>query len=203
MTSKDLVHGARRDAKKNEETRPHLSERLFESRQIQLFGPVDDKLALRIVSELLALEAADKKAPITIFVNSPGGSVTAGFSIFDTMRFVRPEVRVVCTGLVASIGTVILLGAPKKARMSLPNTRLLIHQPMIPSTIYGPASDLEITARELLKTRARINELLSAETGQPLDRIEGDTQRDYWMTAEEAVAYGLLAKVIDKRSELD
>ena len=202
MTSKVRVEGARREAKKDEEARPHLSERLFESRQIQLFGPVDDKLARRIISELLALEAADKKAPITIFVNSPGGSVTAGFSIFDVMRFVRPEVRVVCSGLVASIGTVILLGAPKKSRLSLPNTPLLIHQPMIPSTVYGPASDLEITARELLKTRARINELLSTETGQPPERIELDTQRDYWMTAEEAVEYGLLAKVIHKRSDL-
>lgn len=178
-----------------------VAERLFNSRQLQLTGPVDDKVARAMVAALLALEAEDAQAPITMFVNSPGGSVTAGFAIYDTMRFVAPDVRVVCTGLAASIATVILLGAPRDQRLAMPNTRLLIHQPMIPSTVYGPASDLEITANELLKTRKRINDLLAEETGQPLERVEVDTQRDYWMTADEAVEYGLLARVVHSRSD--
>lgn len=185
-----------------EATPGHVAERLFESRQIQLNGPVDDKLAARIVSQLLALEAADDKAPITMFVNSPGGSVTAGFAIYDMMRFIRPQVHVVCAGLAASIATVVLLGAPKAHRTALPNTRLLIHQPMLASTVYGPASDLEITANEMLKTRQRINQLLVDETGQPMARVEVDTQRDFWMTAEEAVAYGLIDRVVHSRDGL-
>lgn len=179
-----------------------LGERLFKSRQIQLFGPVNDKLAERVIAQLLALEAADSEAPITMLVNSPGGSVTSGFAIYDVMRFIEPPIRVVCTGLCASIATIILLGAEKADRVALPHTRLLIHQPLIPATVYGPASDLEITANELLKTRARINKLLADETGQPLERIERDTQRDYWMVAEEAIAYGLLSRVVSRRSDL-
>lgn len=181
---------------------PMVAERLFKSRQLQLTGPVDDKIARAMVAALLALEAEDAEAPITMFVNSPGGSVSAGFAIYDTMRFITPEVRVVCTGLAASIATVILLGAPKASRLAMPNTRLLIHQPMIPSTVYGPASDLEITANELIKTRQRINQMLAAETGQPIERVEADTQRDYWMTADEAVAYGLIARVVQNRADL-
>ena len=180
-----------------------LGERLFKSRQIQLFGPVNDKLAERVIAQLLALEAADPDAPITMLVNSPGGSVTSGFAIYDVMRFITPQVRVVCTGLCASIATIILLGADKQDRVALPHTRLLIHQPLIPATVYGPASDLEITANELLKTRARINRLLADETGQPLDRIERDTQRDYWMLVDDAIAYGLLARVVRSRAELE
>ncbi|MEY3014302.1 MAG: hypothetical protein RIT45_3037 [Pseudomonadota bacterium] len=180
-----------------------LGERLFKSRQIQLFGPVNDKLAERVIAQLLALEAADPDAPITMLVNSPGGSVTSGFAIYDVMRFITPQVRVVCTGLCASIATIILLGADKQDRVALPHTRLLIHQPLIPATVYGPASDLEITANELLKTRARINRLLADETGQPLDRIERDTQRDYWMLVDDAIEYGLLARVVRSRAELE
>jgi len=180
-----------------------IIERLFRSRQLQLSGPVDDKLASRIVAQLLALEAEDAKAPITIFLNSPGGSVSAGFAIYDAMRFIEPAVRVVCTGLTASIATVILLGAAREDRMATPNTRLLIHQPMIPGTVFGPASDLEITANELIKTRAKVNRMLADETGQPFERVEGDTQRDYWMTAEEAVEYGLISRVVQSRAEMD
>ena len=156
----------------------------------------------RVISALLALEADDAEAPITIIVNSPGGSVTAGFAIYDTIRFIQPRVRIVCAGLAASIATVILLGADKEDRLSMPNTRLLIHQPMIPMTVYGPASDLEITANELLKTRSRINELLAAETGQPIERVERDTLRDYWLTADEAVEYGLISRIVERRADL-
>lgn len=199
-------HNASRNAKKDEEKEPEagmqILNRLFDSRQIQLSGPVDDKLAARIIAQLLALEAADAAAPITMFVNSPGGSVTSGFAIYDTMRFIGPDVRVVCQGLCASIATVILMGATKEHRLSLPHSRLLIHQPMIPSTVYGPASDLEITANELIKTRDKINQLLAAETGQPFERVEQDTNRDYWMTADEAVEYGLLTRVVTSRADL-
>lgn len=193
---------AKPDKKSDQGPIPMVAERLFNSRQLQLTGPVDDKVARAMVAALLALEAEDAAAPITMFVNSPGGSVSAGFAIYDTMRFITPDVRVVCTGLAASIATVILLGAPKALRLAMPNTRLLIHQPMIPSTVYGPASDLEITANELIKTRQRINQMLAEETGQPMDRVELDTQRDYWMTADEAVAYGLIARVVHSRADL-
>jgi ATP-dependent Clp protease protease subunit len=185
-----------------EQSRIGLAERLIKSRILQVTGPIDDKVAARVVSELLVLEADDAAAPITMYVNSPGGSVTAGFAIYDVMRFVKPDIRVICTGLAASIATVILLGAPKHLRLSLPNTRLLIHQPLIPMTVYGPASDLEITAAEIMKTRARINRLLAEETGKSLDRIEADTQRDYWLTAEEAVEYGLISRVVTGRDEV-
>lgn len=186
------------------EEKPSLSlqDKLLKARTIQITGQVDDKQAARVVSELLLLEADDPEAPITLFLNSPGGSVTAGFAIYDTIRFIKPRVRTVCNGLTASIATVILLASKKEDRLSLPNTRLLIHQPLIPMTVYGPASDLEITANEILKTRAKVNALLAAETGQDLARIEKDTQRDYWLTAEEAVKYGLLARVIATRAEI-
>lgn len=179
-----------------------IASSLFRSRQIPIFGAVDHQLAVRVVSQLLALEQENSEKPITILLNSPGGSVTDGFAIYDAMRFVKPEVRVVCVGLAASIATVILMGAPKQWRTALPNTELLIHQVLIPEVVYGQASDLEITARNVLKTRDRINQLLATETGQSLERIERDTNRDYWMTAQEAVQYGLLSRVVTKRSEI-
>lgn len=179
-----------------------IGRKLLESRQVQVEGVVDTELAKRTIAMLLALEADDAEAPITMWVNSPGGSVTDGFAIYDTMRFIGPDVRVVCSGLAASIATVILLGAPKAERLATPNCKLLIHQPMIPGVVRGPASDLEITAKDLLQTRERINLLLAEETGQPLERIEQDTNRDYWMTADEAVEYGLLTRVVRNRSEL-
>jgi ATP-dependent Clp protease protease subunit len=129
--------------------------------------------------------------------------VTSGFAIYDIMRFIRPEIRVVCTGLTASIATIILQGATPGQRYTLPSTRLLIHQPLIPSTVFGPASDLEITAREIIKTRQRINKLLADATGQKLDKVEKDTQRDYWLTADESVAYGLVDGIITELSALD
>ena len=119
------------------------------------------------------------------------------------MRFIKPRVRVVCAGLCASIATVILLGAAKQDRLSLPHARFLLHQPLFQSEVFGPASDLEITAREIIQTKDRINRLLSEETGQPLEKIEKDTERDFWMSAEEAVTYGLVYKLVTSRAELD
>jgi len=175
---------------------------LYKSRQVPVFGPVDQELAQRVISQLLALEQEDHEAPITMILNSPGGSVTDGFAIYDTMRFIKPEVRVLCLGLTASIATVILLGAKKEWRTALPSTKLLIHQVYIPGVVRGQASDLEITAKDLLQTRTMLNELLARETGQPLERIEKDTNRDYWMTAQEALAYGLISRVVNSRDDL-
>lgn len=179
-----------------------LHERLLTSRTIQLFGAVTNDVANRVISALLLLDAEDAKEPITVIQNSPGGSVNDGMAIYDAMRYVRAPVRVVCVGLTASIATITLLGAEKKDRVSLPNTRFLIHQPLIPGNIVGPASDLEITAQEILKTRAKINEMLAEETGQPIERVQGDTQRDYWMNAEQAAEYGLIDRVIDSAKDL-
>lgn len=177
--------------------------RLFKSRQVRVFGPVDSKLAARVIGELLALEQDDPEAPITMIVNSPGGSVTDGFAIYDTMQFIQPEVRVVCVGLAASIATVILIGAPKEHRVATPNTKLLIHQVYIPGAVRGQASDLEITARDLIQTRDKINHMLADATGQDLARVERDTNRDYWMTADEAVEYGLIARTVTSRADLE
>ncbi len=190
------------EKKEGDANRPSMADRLIESRTIQIGSAIDEKTATRVIGELLILEAMDKDAPITLFINSPGGSVTAGFAIYDVLRFIQPRTRIICSGLAASIATVILLGAKKEDRLALPNTRLLIHQPLISGSVYGPASDLEITANEIIKTRKRINELLAAETGQPFERIEADTHRDYWLTAAEAVAYGLISRVIVNRSEI-
>jgi ATP-dependent Clp protease protease subunit len=192
------------DDKKTERPSPFglVGKTLFESRQVPVFGAVDHELAVRVISQLLALEQSDPDAPITMILNSPGGSVTDGFAIYDTMRFIKPEVRVLCMGLTASIATIVLLGAPKKWRTALPSTRLLIHQVYIPGVVRGQASDLEITAKDLLATRRRLNDLLAQETGQPIERIDRDTNRDYWMTATEAVEYGLLSRVVTDRSEL-
>jgi ATP-dependent Clp protease protease subunit len=179
-----------------------LLQRLLGSRTVLLCGEVNDRSSRELVSHLLVLENEDPEKPITLVVNSGGGSVSAGFAIYDTMRFIQPEVRVLCAGLTASIATVILLGAPKGRRYSLPNTKLLIHQPLIPMEVYGPASDLEITAREILETRERINRLLADECGQPLEKVTHDTERDYWMTAPEAVTYGLIDRIVTTRAEI-
>jgi ATP-dependent Clp protease protease subunit len=179
-----------------------LLEKMLKTRTLRLFGSVTDKLAERFIASLLLLEADDAEKPITVLQNSPGGSVTDGFAIYDTMRFVKPEIRIVCVGLTASIATITLLGAPKAWRASLPNTKFLIHQPLIPGNIFGPASDLEITAQEILKSRHRINQLLAEETGQPLARVEQDTQRDYWMNASAAREYGLISRIVESRAEL-
>lgn len=176
---------------------------LRKTRIIEIFGPVNNAVAKKVISGLFFLEADDPERPITVVQNSPGGSVTDGFAIYDAMRFVKPDVRVVCVGLTASIATITLLGAKKEHRVSLPNTEFLIHQPLIPGTVYGRAADLEITARNIIKTRERINRMLAEATGQPLDVVESHTQRDYWMSADEAVNYGLIARIVHSREELE
>jgi len=186
----------------NEKSGASDLDRLLKSRALSIHGAINDKHAKRVINHALLLEQDDPEADITVFLNSPGGSVTDGFAIFDTLRFIQPKIKIVCAGLCASIATIILLAAEKEDRLSLPHCRFLIHQPLIMGQVVGPASDLEITANEIIKTRSMINKMLARETGQPLERIERDVQRDYWMNAAEAEDYGLIHKIIAKRSEL-
>ncbi len=175
---------------------------LQKQRAIFISDAIDSGVAKRVVSQLLALEAEKPGALITIYLNSPGGEVTSGFAIYDTIRFISSDVRIISTGLTASIATIIFIAADKNQRYSMPNAKFLIHQPLIPGQIRGQASDLEITARDILKTRERLNQLLAKECGQPLERIEKDTNRDFWMTATEALEYGLVNKIIENVKEL-
>lgn len=174
---------------------------LFDNRTLIVSEGINSTVAQRVIMELLALDAQDPGKEIVMFLNSPGGEVSSGFGIYDTMRMIRSDVRVVVTGMAASIATVILLGAPKAKRISLPNSRLLIHQPLIGGHIQGQASDIEITAREIVKTREKIAELYHAETGQPLERIKKDIERDYWMTPGEALEYGLISRIVGSWKE--
>ncbi len=176
--------------------------KLLEKRVIFVSEAINATVAKRVVSHLLALDAQDTGKPIYMYLNSPGGEVNSGFSIYDTMRYIGSEVHVVCTGLTASIATVMLLGAPRQHRYSMPNTRFLIHQPLIGGHVQGQASDLEITAREIIKTRAKINQMLAKECKQALEKVEEDTVRDYWMNAEEALAYGLITKIVANMKEI-
>lgn len=176
--------------------------RLFEQRIIVLSEAIHAASAKKIIEQLLALEAADPTKEIWLFLNSPGGEVNSGFGIYDTIRFIRPEVKIIVTGLAASAATVILLAADAKYRYSLPNARLLIHQPLIGGSIQGQASDIEIHAKEILRTREKIAELYTKETKQPIDRVRKDIERDYWMTAQEALEYGLITKVVMSWNEV-
>jgi len=176
-----------------------LDKTLFERRTLTLFGEIDMDVAQRTAEKLLAL-AYTSDDPITLYIGSPGGHVESGDTIFDMIRFIKPEVRVVGTGWVGSIATHIYLAVDRASRFCLPNTRFLIHQPA--GGMGGTASDVEIHAREILKTRARINRIIAEQTGQPLERVEKDTDRDYWMTADESVAYGLVGKIITSIDQL-
>ncbi len=175
---------------------------LLDNRTIFVSEGINAKVANKVINSLLFLDSNDSSKPIYMYLNSPGGEVNSGFAIYDTMRFIKSEVRVVCTGLTASIATIMLLGAPKEHRYSMANTRLLIHQPLIGGNVQGQASDLEITAKEIIKTRKRINELLAQECNQSVERVSDDTTRDYWMTAEDALEYGLVSKIVTSIEEV-
>jgi ATP-dependent Clp protease protease subunit len=179
-----------------------VTKQLYANRTIVLSEGIDSDAARRVISQLLAFDAAAPEKDILIYLNSPGGSVTSGFAIYDTMRFIRPQVKVVVSGLAASIATVILLGADKKNRIAMPNAQLLIHQPLIPGAVQGQASDLEITAKEIVKTREKLAKLYNEETGQPVARIQKDIERDYWMSAQEAVEYGLISRIVTNLKEV-
>ena len=176
-----------------------LDEKLFKSRSITIFGEIEDRLA-RVVTERLLALAAESNDPITLYISSPGGHVESGDVIYDMIKFIKPEVRVVGTGWVASAATTIYLAAKKENRYSLPNTRFLVHQPSGGSR--GRASDIKIQAEQIIKMRERINRLIAAETGQPLERVAKDTDRDHWMTVEEAIEYGIVGKQITSASEI-
>lgn len=172
---------------------------LLKHRTLTLFGEVNQDVARRMSEKLLAL-AFDSDEPINLYICSPGGHVESGDTIYDMIRYIRPVVRTIGTGWVGSIATHIYLAAEKDNRLCLPNTRFLIHQPA--GGMGGTAADVEIHAREILKTRERINQVIAERTGQPLERVERDTDRDFWMSAEESVEYGLVGRVIAGMDEL-
>jgi ATP-dependent Clp protease, protease subunit len=171
--------------------------RLLKERVVFLVGEVNDYSANLVVAQLLFLESENPDKDISLYINSPGGSVSAGLAIFDTMNFIKPDVSTLCTGMAASMGAFLLAAGAKGKRFSLPNSRVMIHQPL--GGARGQATDIEIHAREILRLRADLNLILSERTGQPLEKIQQDTERDYFMAAAEAKAYGLVDQVIDKR----
>lgn len=183
----------------NQKEQETLFQKLLKTRNILLSGEINKPLAERVVRQLLLLEDASDE-PIKVFIDSPGGDADAGFAIFDMLRFIKPDVYSIGMGLVASAASIILLASPNERRLSLPNAHYLIHQPL--SGMRGVASDIEIHARELDKLRVKINNLISDETGQPLEKVEKDTDRDFWMNAEEAINYGLISKVVNNRKEI-
>jgi ATP-dependent Clp protease, protease subunit len=172
--------------------------RLLRERVIFLVGPVNDQTANLVVAQLLFLESENPDKDISLYINSPGGSVSAGLSIFDTMQFIKPDVSTLCMGLAASMGAFLLAAGAKGKRNALPNSRIMIHQPS--GGAQGQASDIEIQAREILKLRESLNAIFAERTGQSLDKIRADSERDYFMSAAEAQAYGLIDKVIERRA---
>ena len=172
--------------------------RLLKERVIFIVGPIEDHMANLVVAQLLFLESENPDKDIHLYINSPGGSVTAGMSIYDTMQFIKPDVSTMCTGLAASMGAVLLTAGAEGKRFCLPHARTMIHQPL--GGFQGQASDIEIHAKEILSTRERLNKLLAGHTGRPLEQIEKDTDRDFFMSAAESVDYGLIDKVLTKRA---
>ena len=173
--------------------------RLLKERIIFLGEEVTDVSASLIVSQLLFLEAEDPEKDISLYINSPGGSVTAGMAIYDTMNFIKCDVSTICMGMAASMGSFLLSGGAKGKRMALPNAEIMIHQPM--GGAQGQATEIQIAAEHIFQTKKRLNRILSENTGKPLEVIERDTDRDNWLTAEEAVEYGLIDAVFDKKRE--
>ena len=173
--------------------------RLLKERVIFITGAVEDHMANLIVAQLLFLEADNPDKDINLYINSPGGSVTAGMSIYDTMSYIKPDISTLCIGQASSMGAVLLTGGTKGKRFALPNSRIMIHQPL--GGFQGQASDIEIHAKEVLKIRTKLNEVLSKHSGQKIETIETDTERDNFMSGEEACEYGLIDKVISKRDK--
>jgi ATP-dependent Clp protease protease subunit len=186
------------------ETKPaaiteHLRERLFKARTLVISGEVNQQLAAQVISQLLAMDAESDK-PITVYINSQGGHVESGDTIHDMIRYVRSPVRIVGTGWVASAGALIYVAVPRERRFCLPNTRFLLHQPA--GGVGGQASDIEIEAREILAMRERLNRVFARETGQPLEKIEEDTRRNFWLSAQAAKDYGLVGKIVQTVDEI-
>ena len=187
------------ECEQNEKKEDAISEKLLKTRTILISGEINKKCAEKIVTQMLLLEA-DNDSPIKILIDSPGGDVDAGYAIFDMARFIKPKIYMIGMGLVASAGALILLAAPKERRLGLPNSHYLIHQPL--SGIRGVATEIEIHAKEIEKTRQKINTLIAEETGKSIKQVSKDTDRDFWLNAEEAMEYGLISKIIKNRDEL-
>lgn len=205
----ELVRASEEEEEEEEETEDDddkpkagfVDRSLMKARTLLISDPIDHKLTSRVIGQLLMLDHEDPKKPVKVFINSPGGSADDGFAIYDIIRFIRPEVKIISTGLSASAATVIMLAAKKENRFAVPNARIMIHQPSMRS--FGAAEDIKRTAEQILKLRTRINELYAEETGQALEKVTEDTDRDYWMTAQEAVEYGLISKVVATYDELE
>ncbi|MBT9494963.1 MAG: ATP-dependent Clp endopeptidase proteolytic subunit ClpP [Paucibacter sp.] len=172
--------------------------RLLRERIIFLVGPVNDAVANLVVAQMLFLESENPDKDIHFYINSPGGSVSAGMSIFDTMQFIKPQVSTMCMGMAASMGAFLLAAGAKGKRLALPNAKIMIHQPL--GGTQGQATDIEIHAREILKTREQLNRILAERCGQSLEKVQVDTERDYYMSAAEAQTYGLIDQVLEKRA---
>jgi ATP-dependent Clp protease protease subunit len=188
------------EEKKTPKAPDPFSERFLKTRQIILTGEIKKELADEIARQLLILDSEDDKAPIYMYIDSPGGDVDAGFAIYDIIRFVKAPVYLIGMGLIASAATLILLSVPKEKRVGLPNSRYLIHQPL--GGMRGVATDIEIYAKDMEKIRAKINKIIAEGTGTPLEQVTKDTDRDYWLDADEAVKYGLISSIISTKSEL-
>ena len=173
--------------------------RLLKERVIFITGPIEDHMANLVVAQLLFLEAENPEKDINIYINSPGGSVTSGMSIYDTMSYIKPDISTLCIGQASSMGAILLTGGTKGKRFALPNSRIMIHQPL--GGFQGQATDIEIHAQEILKIRTKLNEILSYHSGKDIDKVSQDTERDNFMSGDEAVKYGLIDKVIDKRDK--
>jgi len=192
------------DEEPKEERKPDapfqmVAQRLFEARTVMIFGEINMRVARDVSAQLMAL-AVQSDEPIKMIINSPGGHVESGDTIFDMIRFITPEVKMIGTGWVASAGALIFLAAKKENRVCLPNTRFLLHQPM--GGVRGPAVDIGIEAQEIVKMRERINRIISEETGQPFEKVENDTDRNFWMGPKEAINYGLVSRVVNSMSEV-
>ncbi|HEX7064343.1 MAG TPA: ATP-dependent Clp endopeptidase proteolytic subunit ClpP [Bacillales bacterium] len=174
--------------------------RLLKDRVVFLGTEINDEIANSIVAQLLFLAAEDAEKDISLYINSPGGSTSAGFAIYDTMQFIKPDVQTICTGMAASFGAVLLVAGAEGKRLALPNSEVMIHQPL--GGAKGQASDIEINARRIIQLRKRINEVLSERTGQPLEKVEKDTDRDYFMSAEEAKEYGMIDKIVANKESM-
>ena len=173
--------------------------RLLKERVIFITGPIEDHMANLVVAQLLFLEAENPEKDINIYINSPGGSVTSGMSIYDTMSYIKPDISTLCIGQASSMGAILLTGGTKGKRFALPNSRIMIHQPL--GGFQGQATDIEIHAQEILKIRTKLNEILSHHSGKDIDKVSQDTERDNFMSGDVAVKYGLIDKVIDKRDK--
>ena len=191
-----------KDEEKKSEKEDSLSEKFLKTRQIILSGEISEENTAKVVKQLLLLEA-DSDKPIYIFLDSPGGSIDSGFGIYDMIRFINAPVYTIGMGLIASFATIIQIAVPKERRFALPNSHYLIHQPLIGGVARGVATDLEIQAEEIAKSKKKLIKLIAAETGKSEEQVEKDCDRDHWLSAEEALSYGLVSKIVSKRAELN